>query len=89
MSLYSISFADTMLSLGPFFQVIPHETAVARCVADGERAEISDFCCGIVLGLVQAVEIPAAPAQNYVIFAHFCAPFYRFQDLAQKNSFIF
>ena len=62
MSLYSFSFADTMLSLQSFFQVIPHETAVARFAAAGERAEISDFCRGIVLGMVQSVEVPAAPA---------------------------
>ena len=62
MSLYSFSFADTMLSLRSFFQVIPHETAVARFAAEGKRAEISDFCGGIVLGMVQAVEIPFAPA---------------------------
>ena len=43
-SLYSSSLVDTMLSLQSFFQVIPHETAVARFAAAGERAEISDFC---------------------------------------------
>ena len=47
MSLFSFSFADTMLSLRLFFQVIPHETAVARFAAEGHR---------------QAAEIPAAPA---------------------------
>ena len=62
MSLYSSSFADTMLSLQSFFQVIPHETAVARFAAEGHRAEISDFCRGIVLGMVQTVEVPAVPA---------------------------
>ena len=35
---------------------------MARFAAEGERAEISDFCRGIVLCMVQAVEIPAAPA---------------------------
>ena len=62
MSLYSSSFADTMLSLQSFFQVIPHETAVARFAAEGHKAEISDFCHGIVLGMVQTVEVPAVPA---------------------------
>ena len=67
MSLYFFSFADIILSLRSFFQVIPHETAVARFAAEGEREEMSDFCRGIVLGMVQAVEIPAAPAPRWPV----------------------
>ena len=35
---------------------------MARFAANGHMAKISDFCPGIVLGMVQAVEILAAPA---------------------------
>ena len=64
MPVYSSSSAHAMLSLQSSFQVIPHETAVVRFVAEGHRAEISDFYCGIVLGMVQGVEVPAIPGDG-------------------------
>ena len=67
MSLYSSSSADTVLSLQSFFQVIPHEIAVARFATAGERAEISEFCHEISFGMVQAVEIPTAPAPQWPV----------------------
>ena len=61
---FPFSLADTIRSLCSFLQVIPQKTALARFAAEGHGAEISDFCSGIVLGMVQAMENPTAPEQE-------------------------
>ena len=48
------SFADTMCSLQSYFEAILHEVTV-HFAAQGQRAEMSDFCHSIVFGMMNIV----------------------------------
>ena len=43
-----------MYSLHTYFNVIPHEAAVERFAAAAHDATLSDFCKGIVMGMVNS-----------------------------------
>ena len=53
--LSSRSTLCAMFTMQHFFSMIPHETAVQRYAAQGERVATHDFCCGFVTTAGSAV----------------------------------